>query len=154
MLLLKSNTLATSCEELTHWKRPWCWVGLGAGGEGDDRGWDSWMASRTRWTWVWVDSGSWWWTGQGGLAWCDSWGRNELDMTERLNWTDLKHDNLEEGFLNAGSQTVACSWEACKKCRRSNFWVYSEAQEAVLWKASAQVDLDSRPGLGRCAMNT
>ena len=50
--------LATSCEELTHWKRPWCWEGLGAGGEGDDRGWDGWMASPTRWTWVWVNSGS------------------------------------------------------------------------------------------------
>ena len=55
-----SNTLATSCEELTHWKRLWCWEGLGAGGEGDDRGWDGWMASLTRWTWVWVNSGSWW----------------------------------------------------------------------------------------------
>ena len=46
--------------DLTHWKRPWCWEGLGAGGEGDDRGWDGWMASPTRWTWVWVDPGSWW----------------------------------------------------------------------------------------------
>ena len=44
--------------ELTHWKRPWCWEGLGAGGEGDDRGWDGWMASPTRWAWVWVNSGS------------------------------------------------------------------------------------------------
>ena len=59
-----SNTLATSCEELTHWKRPWCWEGLGAGGEGDDRGGDGWMASPTRWTWVWVNSGSWWWAGR------------------------------------------------------------------------------------------
>ena len=50
MLKLKSSTLATSCEELTHWKRPWCWEGLGAGGEGDDRGWDGWMASLTWWT--------------------------------------------------------------------------------------------------------
>ena len=47
-----SNTLATSGKELTHWKRPWCWDGLGAGGEGDDRGWDGWMASLTWWTWV------------------------------------------------------------------------------------------------------
>ena len=62
-----SNTLATSCEELTHWKRLWCWEGLGAGGEGDDREWDGWMASRTRWTWVWVNSGSWWWTGGPGM---------------------------------------------------------------------------------------
>ena len=64
-----SSTLATSWEELTHWKRPWCWEGLGAGGEGDDRGWAGWMASPTRWTWVWVNSGSWWWTGRPGVLW-------------------------------------------------------------------------------------
>ena len=61
------NTLATSCEELTHWKRPWCWEGLGAGGEGDDRGWDGWMASLTQWAWVWVNSGSGWWRGRPGM---------------------------------------------------------------------------------------
>ena len=54
-------------EELIHWKRPWCWEGLGAGGEGDDRGWDGWMASLTRWTLVSVNSGSWWWTGRPGV---------------------------------------------------------------------------------------
>ena len=53
-----SNTLATWCEELIHLKRPWCWEILRAGGEGDNKGWDDWMASPTRWTWVWVDSGS------------------------------------------------------------------------------------------------
>ena len=52
-----SNSLATWCEELTHWKRPWCeW--LKAGREGDDREWVGWMASPTRWTWVWANSGS------------------------------------------------------------------------------------------------
>ena len=56
-----SSTLATSCEELTHWKRPWCWERSRAGGEGEDRGWDGWMALPTQWTWAWVDSGSWWW---------------------------------------------------------------------------------------------
>ena len=45
-------------------ERPWCWEGLKAGGEGDDRGWDGWMASPTQWTWVWVESHSWWWTGR------------------------------------------------------------------------------------------
>ena len=70
MLKLKLQKLANSRDELTHWKRPWCWEGLGAGGEGGDRGWDGWMASLTHWTWVWVNSGSWWWTG--GLACCDS----------------------------------------------------------------------------------
>ena len=54
--------------ELTHLKRPWCWERLRAGGKGDDRGWDGWMASLTRWTWVWVNSGSWWWTGRPGVA--------------------------------------------------------------------------------------
>ena len=66
-------------------KRPWCSERLRAGGEGDDRGWDGWMASLTQWTWVWVDSGSWWWTGR--LVCCGSWGRKELDTTEWLNWT-------------------------------------------------------------------
>ena len=50
-----SSTLATSWEELTHWKILWRWEGLGAGGEGDDRGWDGWIASPTQWTWVWVE---------------------------------------------------------------------------------------------------
>ena len=62
-----SNTLATWCKELTHWKRPWCWERLRAGREGDDRGWDGWMISLPRWTWVWVDSSSWWWTGRSGV---------------------------------------------------------------------------------------
>ena len=62
-----SNTLASSCKESTHWKRPWCWEGLGEGGEGDDRRWYGWMASPTRWTWVWVNSGSWWLTGMPGV---------------------------------------------------------------------------------------
>ena len=62
-----SNTLATWCEELTHWKRPWCWERLKAGGEGDDRGWDGWMASPTWWTWGWESSRSWWWTGKPGV---------------------------------------------------------------------------------------
>ena len=64
-----SNTLASWCEELTHWKIPWCWERLRAGRGGGDRGWDGWMASVTRWTWVWVDSGSWWWAGRPGVLW-------------------------------------------------------------------------------------
>ena len=68
MLKLKlPHTLATWCEELTHWKRSWCWERLKAEAEGDDRGWDGWMASPTQWTWVWVNSGNWWWTGRPGV---------------------------------------------------------------------------------------
>ena len=55
------------CEEPTHLKRPWCRERLKAGGEGDDRRWDGWMASLTWWTWVWVNSRSWWWTGKPGV---------------------------------------------------------------------------------------
>ena len=53
-------------QRLTHRKRPWCWERLKAGGEGDDRGWDGWM-ELTQWTWVWANSGSWWWTGKSGV---------------------------------------------------------------------------------------
>ena len=81
-----SNTLATWCEELTHWKRPWCWERLRAGGEGNNKGWDGWMASPTQWTWVWVISGSWWWTGRSGvLPFMGSQGV-EHDWETGLNW--------------------------------------------------------------------
>ena len=62
-----SNTLATWCEELTNWKRPWCWERLKAGGEGDNGGWDGWMASLTQWIWVWASSRRWWRTGKPGM---------------------------------------------------------------------------------------
>ena len=72
----------------THWKRPWCWEILKAGGEGDDRRWDGWMAWLTQWTWVWASCGSWWLTGKPGVC-CSPWECKELDSTERLNWTEL-----------------------------------------------------------------
>ena len=71
--------------ELTHWKRPWCWEGLGAG-EGDDRGWDGWMALLTQWIWVWVDSGSWWWTGRPGMLRFMGSQRVGHDWATELNW--------------------------------------------------------------------
>ena len=81
-----SNTLATCCEELTHWKRPWCWERLKVGGEGEDRGWDGWMASLIQWTWVWVDSGSWWWTGRPGVLWSMGSQRVGQDWMTELKW--------------------------------------------------------------------
>ena len=86
MLKLNSSTLATSWEELTHWKRLWCWDGLRAGGEGDDRGWDGWMASRTWWTWVWVNSGRWWLTGRPGVLRFMGSQRVRHDWVTELNW--------------------------------------------------------------------
>ena len=88
-----SNTLATWCEELTHWKRPWCWERLKAGGEGDDRGWDGWVASLTQWTWIWANLGRRKWQPtpvflpgesqrQRSLMGCCLWGCTESDTTE------------------------------------------------------------------------
>ena len=91
MLNWNSNTLATWCEELTHLKRPWCWEGLKVGGgEGDNRRWDGWMASLTRWMWVSVNSGSWWWTGRPGMLWFMGLQRVRHDWATELNWTDEK----------------------------------------------------------------
>ena len=83
-----SNTLATWCEEPTRWKRPWCWERLKVGGEGDDRGWDSWVASPTQWTWVWVKSGWWWWTGRSGVLQSMGLQRVGHNWATELNWTD------------------------------------------------------------------
>ena len=85
-----SSTLATSCKEVIHWKRPWYWEGLGAGGEGDDRGWDGWMASLTRWMWLWVNSGSWWWTGRPDVLRFMGSQRVGHDWVTELNWTELR----------------------------------------------------------------
>ena len=79
--------LATWGEELTHWNRLWCWEWLEAGGQGDYRGWDGWMASPTRWTWVWVSSRSWWWTRKPGVL--QSMGFQRVATVEWLNWTEL-----------------------------------------------------------------
>ena len=84
-----SSTLATSCVAMTHWKRLWCQEGLGARGEGDDRGWDGWVASLTRWMWVWVNSGSWWGTGRPGMLQFLGSQRVGHDWATELNWTSM-----------------------------------------------------------------
>ena len=99
-------------------KRPWCWERLRAGGEGDGRGWDGWMASTTQCTWVWVDSGSWWWTGRTGVlqfmgsqrvrhAWLSNW-------TE-LNWSSIQYKRKQILHLNVG--------KLLKFLKSGNFWV-------------------------------
>ena len=87
-LMLKLTHLAIWWEELTHLKRPWCWERLRAGGEGDDRGWDGWMASPPRWAWVWVDSGSWWWTRRPGVLQFMGSQRVGHDRATELNWNN------------------------------------------------------------------
>ena len=91
-----SDTLDTSCEELTHWKRPWCWERLKAGGEGDDRGWDGWMPSLTQWTRLWASSESWWWTGRPGVL-------------QSMGLQRVGHNWVTELNLDVGEPWV--SWE-------------------------------------------
>ena len=90
MLKLNSSTLATSCKELTRLKRPWCWEGFGTGGKGDDTGWDGWMASRTRWAWIWVNSSRrWWWTRRPGVLRFMGSQRVGHNWATELNWVWL-----------------------------------------------------------------
>ena len=82
-----SNTLATWCKEQTHWKRPQFWERLKVRGEGNNRGWDGWMASPIWWTWVWVGSRSWWWTGKPGML--QSMGSQRVGH-DWVNWKKIK----------------------------------------------------------------
>ena len=82
-----SNTLATWCQELTHWKRPWYWEREKVG-EGDDRGWDGWMALPMQWTWVWVRSRNWWWTGKPGKLHFMRPQRVRYGWATQLIWTE------------------------------------------------------------------
>ena len=86
-----SSPLVTWCEELTHLKWHWCCERLRAGGEGDDRGQDGWMASPTQWTWVWVDSGSWWWIARPAVLWFMGSQRVGHDWMTELNWKKKNH---------------------------------------------------------------
>ena len=120
-----SNTWATWCEELTHLKRPWCWARLKAGGEGDNRGWDGGMTSPTQWTWVWVNSGSWWWTGRPSVL--QSMGRKESDTTEWLNWTELIYpDNFCQKSMNGGNGNLfnKCNFIEKMICQITNWRKY------------------------------
>ena len=93
-----SNTLATWCKELTHWKRPRCWERLKTGGEGDDRGWDGWTASPTQWTWVWASSTSWRWTRKPGVLqsmWSQRVGHDWVTELNRRSYSLRLYNPLE-----------------------------------------------------------
>ena len=145
-----SNTLATWCEEPTHWKRPWWWARLKAEGEiGDDRGWDAWMASLTQWTWVWASSGRWWRTGKPGVLqsmgsqraghdWSTAQQHTTSTPLKRIDfhpirWSQvrlfLKH-TLESGHLGHDTHKTGLprwlgSKESACQCKRIRFdpWV-------------------------------
>ena len=93
------NPLATRCEELTHWKRSWCWERLKAGREGNGRGWDGWMTLPTQWTWVWASSGSWWSTGNPGMLQFMGSQRVGHDWVTELNW--VQYQAHSESLLTA-----------------------------------------------------
>ena len=117
-----SNPLTTWCKELTHWKRPWCWERLKTGGEGDDRGWDGWMASPTQWTWVWASSGRWWRTGKPGVP------RSMGSQRVWHEWSaEQQHDHYSTQSLScvrffATLWTVACQAPLCMGFPRQEYW--------------------------------
>ena len=88
MMKLKLQDFGHLMQRLTHLKRPWCWERLNTGGEGDDRGWDGWMASPTRWTWVWARSGSW---PMDREAWCAAVHEVTKQWTWLSDWTDYTY---------------------------------------------------------------
>ena len=140
-----SSTLATWCEELTHWKRAWCWEGLKVGEEGDDRGWDGWLASLTQWTWVWVNSGSCWWTGRPGMPQSMGSQRVRQDWTTELNfstilsvqigqrayaywWSTICYTNVSQALVS-----VRITW---KFIRRQRIFSYLDALGLLLFSNS------------------
>ena len=106
---------------------PLCWKGLEAGGEGDDRGWDVWVASLTRWPWVWVNSGRWWWTGRPGVLRFMGSQRVGHDWVTELNWgfspLEQSWTRLREKQLMESSSWVGSIWGWCKK--KAMFWIRS-----------------------------
>ena len=115
-----SNIVATWCEELTPWKRPWCWERLKAEGEGDDRGWDGWMASPTQWIWVWVNSRSWWWTGRPGVLQSMGLQRAGRDWATELNWLSrmLCASDIETGVVTVTVLFVSVTWQEHRQWQR------------------------------------
>ena len=93
-----------------HWKKPWCWERLRAGGEGDDRGWDGWVVSPVQWTWVWASSGGRWWIGKPGVVQSKGLQRIRHDwVTElKLNWTELQHARLPCPSLSTRAFSHSC----------------------------------------------
>ena len=72
----------------------WCWERLRAGGERDNRGWDGWIASPTQWTWVWVDSRSWWWAGRPSVLQFMGSQRVGHNWATKLNWTYVTYTEM------------------------------------------------------------
>ena len=143
----------TWCGELTHWKRPWCRERLKAGGEGDDRGWDDWMASQTWWRWVWARSRNWWWTVKPGLLQSMRSQRVGHDWATELNWIirDVEHlyiclatvcmTSFEECLFRSSVRFWLCCfvsyWGTCALCicwkLVSYLSLYLQIFSSIMW---------------------
>ena len=110
---------------LTHWKIPWFWEWLGAGEEGDDRGWDVWIAPQTQWMWVWVNSRSWWWTGRPGMLQFMGLQRVGHDWLSELNWAE---GTFRGSLVAQMVRSLPAMWET---------WVWSLGWEDSLGKEMA-----------------
>ena len=86
--------------DVKNWKRPWCWERLKTGAEGDNRGWDGWIASPTQWTWVWVGSGSWWLTGRPGVLQFMGSQRVRNNWATELNWRKYQIPNVKKSHIS------------------------------------------------------
>ena len=126
---LNSNILATWWEELTHWKRPWCWERLKAGGRGWQRMRGGCMASWTQWTWVWVNSRSWWWTERPGILQSMESQRVGHNWETELKWTDTSISTLNVHGLNA----LIRRYRVAEWMKRQNIhiWCLQDAHYAV-----------------------
>ena len=98
------------------------------------RGWDGCMASLTQWTWVWVNSGSWWWTGRPRVC-CSPWGRKESDMTEQLNWTDFKQLSTELPALH--SHVIPIATVLCENHKLTQYCIQINLLSAAHWPRRA-----------------
>ena len=94
MLKLKLQYFGHLMQRADNWKRPWCWERLRAGRKGENRGWDGWMASATWWTWAWVNSGSWWWTGRRGVLQFMGSQKVGHNWATELNWTKSSQPDI------------------------------------------------------------
>ena len=144
-----SNTLVTWYEELTHWKSPWCWERLKAGGEVGGRGWDGWMASPTQWTWAWPNSGRWWRTGKPGVLQSmgsqrvgHDWETEQLtnrkhnerkDSNDNCNWTEANLGINNKNDQGLYKDNFPLYWGISKKdwTRKTQYW-----DEAQYWNES------------------
>ena len=151
MLKLKLQYFGHLCEELTHWKRLWCWEGLGAGGKGDNRGWDGWMASLTWWMWVWVNSGSWWWIGRPGVLRFIGSQRAGHDWVTDLTWPEasLSMTNFQNSLKLMSIESVMpfshLSLMQTKLCRvQTKILIISKGKiKAMLYQEWAHKFLDA-----------